>query len=132
MWFGADQVAGFTAASIASTPVRRVGWITGAKSGAPRLSPLAYLTIDGKVVIVGSYAGAPKDPAWVHNLRAHPRIDVEKPGDAGVETVSVAVTEIGDDEWAQTWDRFTTASSGFKEYEKTAEGRRFPIFRLTP
>ncbi len=49
-----------------------------------------------------------------------------------METVSVAVTEIGDDEWAQTWERFTTASSGFKDYEKTAEGRRFPIFRLAP
>ena len=37
--------------------------MTGAKSGQPRLSPLAYFTIDGKMLIVGSFGGAPKDPA---------------------------------------------------------------------
>ena len=47
---------------------------TGAKSGEPRLSPLAYLTIDGRTIIFGSYAGAPKDPAWVHNLRANAKV----------------------------------------------------------
>ena len=46
---------------------------TGAKSGEPRLSPLAYLTIDGKTIIIGSYAGADIHPAWVHNLRANSR-----------------------------------------------------------
>ena len=46
---------------------------TGAKSGQPRVSPLAYFRIDGKLIIIGSFAGSPKDPAWVHNLRANPR-----------------------------------------------------------
>ena len=50
---------------------------TGAKSGQPRLSPLAYLTIDGKTIIVGSKAGADTNPHWVHNLRANPRAHVE-------------------------------------------------------
>ncbi|MGH3582774.1 MAG: nitroreductase/quinone reductase family protein, partial [Mycobacterium sp.] len=36
---------------------------TGAKSGKSRLSPLASIEVDGKTLIVGSYAGAPKDPA---------------------------------------------------------------------
>ncbi|HEY2272120.1 MAG TPA: nitroreductase/quinone reductase family protein, partial [Jatrophihabitantaceae bacterium] len=27
---------------------------TGAKSGQPQLAPLAYLTIDGKMIIIGS------------------------------------------------------------------------------
>ena len=43
----------------------------GAKSGQPRLVPLVYLTINAKTLIVGSYAGADVDPAWVHNLRAN-------------------------------------------------------------
>ena len=46
--------------------------MTGAKSGHPRLSPLAYFTIDGKMLLVGSFGGAPKDPPWVQNLRANP------------------------------------------------------------
>ncbi|MBU9764831.1 nitroreductase family deazaflavin-dependent oxidoreductase [Mycobacterium sp. TNTM28] len=66
----------------------------GAKSGQPRLSPLAYLDIDGKILIVGSYAGGPKDPAWVHNLRANPRARVE----VGVEAYAVTARELPDDE----------------------------------
>ena len=104
----------------------------GAKSGEVREAPLFALPDGDAWLVVGSAAGSPKDPAWVHNLRAHPQIDVEKPGENGVETVSVKVTEVEGDEWAPTWDRFTSASSGFRDYEKTAEGRRFPIFRLTP
>ncbi len=50
---------------------------TGAKSGEPRLAPLAYLSVDGKTIIIGSYAGADIHPAWVHNLRANPRAHVE-------------------------------------------------------
>ena len=46
---------------------------TGAKSGQPRLAPPAYLTIDGKMIIIGSKAGADTNPDWVHNLRANPR-----------------------------------------------------------
>src|SRR5271170_5441143 len=50
---------------------------TGAKSGQPRVSPLAYFRIDGKLLIIGSYAGSDVNPAWVHNLRAHPAARVE-------------------------------------------------------
>ena len=45
---------------------------TGAKSGQPRVSPLAYFRVDGKLIVIGSFAGADVNPAWVHNLRAHP------------------------------------------------------------
>lgn len=31
---------------------------TGAKSGQPRVSPLAYFDIDGKLIVIGSFAGA--------------------------------------------------------------------------
>jgi deazaflavin-dependent oxidoreductase (nitroreductase family) len=50
---------------------------TGAKSGQPRVSPLAYFRIDGKLIVIGSFAGADVNPAWVHNLRAHPSAHVE-------------------------------------------------------
>ena len=36
---------------------------TGAKSGAPRVNPVDYFDIDGKLIVVGSYAGADIDPA---------------------------------------------------------------------
>ena len=35
---------------------------TGAKSGLPRLNPLAYFTIGGKIIIIGSKAGSTPIP----------------------------------------------------------------------
>ncbi len=55
---------------------------TGAKSGEPRLAPLAYFHVDGKLIIIGSKAGADTNPDWVHNLRANPRAHIEIGTDA--------------------------------------------------
>ncbi|MGE2716531.1 nitroreductase/quinone reductase family protein [Mycolicibacterium litorale] len=35
---------------------------------------MVYFDIDGRILIAGSFGGAPKAPAWVHNLRATPRV----------------------------------------------------------
>ena len=44
----------------------------GAKSGAERTTPLVYSRDGERVVIIASMGGAPKHPAWFHNLRVHP------------------------------------------------------------
>jgi deazaflavin-dependent oxidoreductase (nitroreductase family) len=98
---------------------------TGAKSGQPRLSPLAYLTIDGKMLIVGSYAGAPKDPAWVHNLRANPRARIE----VGTDEYDVDVRELPDDEREAAYPRITEIAPVFAEYQANTT-RRIPLFEL--
>lgn len=63
---------------------------TGAKSGQPRVSPLAYFRIDGKLLVIGSFAGAPVSPAWVHNLRANPAARVE----IGTDSFDVTAREL--------------------------------------
>lgn len=99
---------------------------TGAKSGKSRLSPLAYLMIDEKMIIVGSYAGAPKHPAWVHNLRAKPKAYIE----IGTEAYDVDVRELPDDEREATYPKLTELAPVFAEYQaKTA--RPIPLFELT-
>jgi deazaflavin-dependent oxidoreductase (nitroreductase family) len=55
---------------------------TGAKSRQPRVSPLAYFRIDDKLVVIGSFHGAPFNPGWVHNLRANPQAHIEIGTDA--------------------------------------------------
>ncbi len=98
----------------------------GAKSGEPRVSPLAYLSVDGKMLIVGSYAGAPKHPAWVHNLRANPRARIE----VGAEAYDVAVRELPDDERAATYPKITELAPRFADYQASTE-RAIPLFELT-
>lgn len=99
---------------------------TGAKSGQPRLSPLAYLSVDGRMLIVGSYAGAPKDPAWVHNLRAHPRARIE----VGTEAYDVDVRELPADERDETYPKITAVAPVFAEYQANTT-REIPLFELT-
>lgn len=98
---------------------------TGAKSGKPRLSPLAYLTVDGKMLIVGSYAGAPKDPAWVHNLRANPKVHIE----VGTEAFDATARELPDAEREAAYPKIVEAAPVFAEYQSKTT-RTIPLFEL--
>lgn len=63
--------------ALADTPMMLVHHI-GARSGAERVTPLAYTALDdGRLVIAASNGGAPAHPSWYHNLKANPRIEVE-------------------------------------------------------
>lgn len=98
---------------------------TGAKSGEPRLSPLAYFDIDGKLIIIGSFAGSPKHPAWVHNLRANPRAHVE----VGTDAYDVTAHELPSDERDALFDKVTAAAPGFADYQSKTS-RVIPLFEL--
>ena len=98
---------------------------TGAKSGQPRLAPLAYFTIDGKLIIIGSKAGADTNPDWVHNLRADPRAHIE----VGTDAYDVIARELPPEERNATYPKVVALSPGFGEYqEKTS--RVIPLFEL--
>ncbi|MGA5466631.1 nitroreductase family deazaflavin-dependent oxidoreductase [Mycobacterium sp. NPDC050041] len=99
---------------------------TGAKSGKPRLSPLAYLTVDGRMLIIGSYAGAPKDPAWVHNLRAHPQAHIE----VGTEAYDVDVRELPAGERDAAYPKIVELAPVFADYQAKTD-RVIPLFELT-
>src|SRR5271166_6650558 len=100
---------------------------TGAKSGQPRVSPLAYFRIDGKLLIIGSFAGADVNPAWVHNLRANPSAHVE----IGNDAADVTARELPSDERDELFGKITAAAPGFAEYQAKTS-RVIPIFELQP
>lgn len=97
----------------------------GAKSGKPRLSPLAYLDIDGKPLIVGSYAGAPSNPAWVYNLRANPRAHIE----IGTDAHDVIARELPEDEREAAYPKIVAKAPVFAEYQSKTT-RAIPLFEL--
>ncbi|UFU08023.1 nitroreductase/quinone reductase family protein [Ruania halotolerans] len=99
------------------------------KDGTERVVPLASIATDGAWHVVASAAGSPSHPAWVFGLRRTETATIEVPGEP-VETVTVSVTELDEPARATMWERFKAMSAGFAEYEKTAEGRAFPIFQL--
>ena len=96
---------------------------TGARTGRPATVPLGF-AVDGsgRVFVMASKAGAPKHPAWFHNLKANPSVTVEL-GDGSFQAQAV-VTE------GEERDRlYGMISDGASEYEENTD-RVFPVIVL--
>jgi deazaflavin-dependent oxidoreductase (nitroreductase family) len=101
---------------------------TGAKSGDRRQNPLIYVHDGENLVIVASIGGNPKNPAWYHNLRAHPD-DVEVDVRGGRRRVRAR--QATREEAAALWPRLFETYPPFKTY-MTRTDREFPVMILEP
>jgi deazaflavin-dependent oxidoreductase (nitroreductase family) len=100
---------------------------TGVRSGAERVTPLAYIKLpDGRIVIVGSNGGSPTHPAWCRNLWADPRAEIE----IGTERYPVLAVEPDETGLAQLWPRLVEWAPAIGEHQAKV-GRRIPVFVLT-
>ena len=73
-----------------------------------RINPVAYLADDGRYVVIASRGGAPANPAWYHNLMAHPDATIE----VGRDTIDVVASEAtGEDASACTARRRSASRS---------------------
>ena len=105
----------------------------GARSGTERITPLVWFADGDRYVIVASKAGAPDNPAWYHNLRAHPDVTVEVGhGPEGwVDKLDVHAEELTGAERERIWATITEANAGFADYQRKVEGvRTIPLFAL--
>ena len=98
----------------------------GARTGTERVNPLVWFPDGDRMLIVASKGGADTLPEWYHNLRAHPRVEVE----VGAETFHVEASELTDEERASAWPRIVEAMPGFAEYQRGTT-RTIPVFALT-
>jgi deazaflavin-dependent oxidoreductase (nitroreductase family) len=102
----------------------------GAKSGEVRLAPVVGFRDEAGWRVVASKGGAPENPAWYHNLLAHPSFELEALEDGEIVTVPVVASQIPDDEWKAAYDAIAAEEPQFAGYlEKT--DRRIPVFQLT-
>jgi len=99
----------------------------GAKSGEGRINPLMALPVEGGWMVAASAAGAPRHPAWFHNIVANGRVRVE----TGEGIVDVAATVLEGADYDAGWAAFTTASPAFDGYRAKAGGRLIPVVKLT-
>jgi len=98
----------------------------GAKSGKLRKTPLMRVEHNGEYAIVASLGGAPKHPVWYHNVKAHPRVELQD----GTETHDYEAREVFGDEKAAWWERAVQAWPDYANYQKKTE-RQIPVFVLT-
>jgi len=102
---------------------------TGRKTGEARSVPL-YAWEDGDcLVIVGSWAGRSRHPAWVGNLRADPVATVR----IGKEDRHVRAREVKvpSKERDRLWKLVTEAFRYYETYQRKTE-RVIPLFVLEP
>jgi deazaflavin-dependent oxidoreductase (nitroreductase family) len=100
----------------------------GARSGVDRTTPvMAFSDGDGAWLVVASFGGAARHPAWLVNMARHPdAVWVEVDG----RRVKMTPTSLSGDERAKAWDRITKLSKRFASYQDKTD-REIPIVRLS-
>lgn len=98
---------------------------TGHRSGRPHTVPLLYLGDGATLVVVASYGGRPRHPAWYHNLTADPEVVVQ----IGREKRRMRARTASKEERARWWPRITRAYLDYAEYQSRTD-REIPVVLL--
>jgi deazaflavin-dependent oxidoreductase (nitroreductase family) len=98
----------------------------GAKSGLTRIVPLQCYPVepDG-VLVLASNNGQPKAPAWYHNLKAHPDIQIR----LGRQLRHVHAEELSPEQREKAWPEMRKQNGQIETYARKA-GRVLPIILL--
>ncbi|WP_272477911.1 nitroreductase family deazaflavin-dependent oxidoreductase [Baekduia alba] len=97
----------------------------GRRSGEERVAPLLYLPDGDDLVVVASYGGAPKHPAWLHNLRATPDTVVE----VGRRRRPVTAREATPQERERLWPALLELYPAYGDYQRRTT-REIPLVVL--
>ena len=105
---------------------------TGARSGLERNTALTYFQPSaeavggaGRYVVIGSFLGEPRDPGWVHNLRAKPEATLQ----VGAEVFAASAREARGDERERIWRELVAIAPDYRAYEGRT-GREIPVVVL--
>ena len=97
----------------------------GAKTGQERVNPVVYQPVGDAFAVFASKGGAPTNPDWYYNLRAHPEVKIEVGGDS----IDVKARVLEDDEREPIWEKQKQLMPGFAEYEAKTT-RQIPVLVL--
>jgi F420H(2)-dependent quinone reductase len=103
---------------------------TGRRSGATRTNALVYARDGGDYLVVASNGGADRPPAWLHNLRAKPEVEIQV--GRGRNGATARIIEPSDAEYERVWQRVNANNHDrYTEYQ-TKTSRPIPVIALTP
>jgi F420H(2)-dependent quinone reductase len=100
---------------------------TGARSGVKRTTPLVYVRNGTNVVLVASKGGHPKNPSWLHNLRANPDTTIQ----IGSRRLAVRARIADPLERARLWPKAIEVYPGYEGYQRRTT-REIPLVILEP
>ncbi len=99
----------------------------GAKSGKIRKTPLMRVEHDGQYAVVASMGGAPQNPTWYANLKAHPYVELQD----GADRRDYSVRELSGEEKQMWCERAIQAWPDYQSYQQQTD-RDIPVLLLTP
>jgi deazaflavin-dependent oxidoreductase (nitroreductase family) len=99
----------------------------GAKTGNLRKTTLMRVEHGGVYAVVASRGGAPTNPAWYHNLKKNPHVELQ---DRDTKRDYLA-REVTGDEKAVWWARALEAWPDYASYQAKTD-RQIPVFVLDP
>ncbi|MBS9535345.1 nitroreductase family deazaflavin-dependent oxidoreductase [Mycobacterium sp. M1] len=102
----------------------------GAKTGKPRTSTLTYARDGDSYLIVASMGGAPRSPAWYHNLKAHPNVEVN----VGTHRFAASARAVlpDDSDYARLWRVVNDNNANRYDAYQRRTSRPIPVIALTP
>ena len=103
---------------------------TGRRSGATRTNGLVYAPDGGSYLVVASNGGAERNPAWLHNLRANPDVEIQIGRDR--EKGRATIVAPSDPDYGRLWKIVNENNRDrYSAYQQQTE-RPIPVIVLTP
>ena len=103
---------------------------TGRRSGVTRTNGLVYARDGEDYLVVASNGGADRGPAWLHNLRADPAVEIQIGRERRPATARIV--DATDPEHARLWQIVNANNRDrYAAYQKQT-ARPIPVIALTP
>jgi deazaflavin-dependent oxidoreductase (nitroreductase family) len=103
---------------------------TGRRSGQTRVNSLVYARDGDDYILVASKGGADEHPGWLHNVRAHPDVEVQVGRERSKATAKVLGPE--DPDYARVWKLANDGNSNRYDAYQEKTSRAIPVVVVTP
>lgn len=103
---------------------------TGRKSGATRTTSLVYARDGDDRLVVASNGGADRHPAWLHNLRANPEVEIQIGRERRPATARVV--EPTDPDYDRLWKLVNENNKDRYAAYQEKTSRPIPVVALAP
>jgi F420H(2)-dependent quinone reductase len=100
---------------------------TGRSTGKQRTVPLCSYRDGDDVVVIASYGGLDRPPAWWLNLEANPQAELQ----TGRARRTVTARNASPEERARLWAEVTARAPGYLDYQRRTN-REIPVVILQP
>lgn len=103
---------------------------TGRRSGATRTNALVYARDGDDYLLVASNGGADQPPAWLHNLRADPNVEIQVGRERRRGTARIV--DASDAGYGRLWKLVNESNHDRYSAYQRQTSRPIPVIAVTP